>query len=409
VHPGISRLLLCGLGLVGCTGVVSVPFVGDSGGPGGEVRTDGGPLATPDASAPPDAGQNAFADAGGAPVDAGFECPTHPPFDETDATLVQRCTQPVFVAVGGLNRRAVSNDGVSWRVTQLSPAEVAQVDNHDLLVETTVKVRDGLILAAGGNGLFVSDDGGKTFVLSDAPHDGFNLYGPCVDRLGATFSLAATDGTWQSSNGHAWAGSMGDQFLPGTSTFAADGKVTAGFSKHCGGAVRGNGRVVFVNDDLRVRTFDGTTWFETKLGPQSGRAGGVAFGMGRFVAVFETEVGDRIGLRAVSADGLTWAVTTNATPGALSFGAGVDDVTWDGQQFIAVGASQFLSPDGEHWTERSGSRGFSAIAVKDGVWVGVARSGLFRSLDGTTWVETLPANNDVAQDFWVIASGHVLK
>ena len=87
----------------------------------------------------------------------------------------------------------------------------SQLDQPRLVRRDLRQVRDGQITVADGRGVFVSNSGGRQFTSSDAPHDGFDMDGPCGDRLDGLFTMAASDGTWRSADGFTWRGVMGDE------------------------------------------------------------------------------------------------------------------------------------------------------------------------------------------------------
>lgn len=382
---------------------------GDAGGGGGDAGVLPG-----DAEADARAADAATNDA--APV--AIVCPTAPPFDETNQALVEKCTKPVFVAVGDYSRRAVSNDAVTWTTSSIKKADVPAGANVDLIAETTVTVHGGVIVIVGGNGIFSSHDGGATFV--EAPnvnHPGFELYGPGVGFLNGSFWVVADGGTWTSTDGSKWTGWLGDTKLTGHSTTSADGSVVASFNGHGHGVVTGGGKVLFADDATRYRTFDGTSWFESQIGAYAGWISGVTYGNGQFVATGDTccnyappTAGT---LRAVSADGITWRTATNDTPGALQVAA-FGGVVWDGKRFLATAGpwvpEAYSSADGTTWTKETISGAMGTMTIQSGVYSAISHTSVFRSTDGATWTETLKSTGEEADKWFAgIASGRVLK
>ncbi len=395
-----STIALCALSLCACSDV-----------PGSSDQA----VNAPDTGATVDAG---VVDAPG-PDTSPIVCPTAPPFDETNAALVAQCTKPLFVAVGDYTRRAVSNDGITWVDTSTKKADVPQGANPDLLAETTVTIHNGIVVAVGGNGVFYSHDGGKTFL--EAPgisHPGFELYGPGVGFLNGHFWLVTEGGTWTSTDGKAWAGKLGQEQLPGQSTLTMDKNVTASFSGHGHGVIAGGGKIVFTEDSMRYRTFDGTNWFESKVGSYNGFATGIAYGGGRFLMLGSDccamPAPTSKGLRAVSTDGLKWSEITNDTPNVFQV-ADLSAALWDGSRFfVSAGPwaqEAYASPDGVAWTKTPINAAMGTLAAMDNVWAGSSHTSLLRSIDGgATWKETLTSvGEDTDKWFASIAAGRVLR
>jgi hypothetical protein len=345
-------------------------------------------------------------------------CPTAPPFDETDTRLVDACTKPVWVAVGDLSRRAVSYDGSTWTDTSIAEADVPDGANTDLLAETTLAIHNGVIVIVGGNGIFSSADGGKSF--QEAPnikHPGFELYGPGVGFLNGSFWIVADGGTWTSTDGKTWTGWLDQTKLPGQSTLSADGSVVGGFPGHGHGVVSAGGKIIFTDDDTRYRMYDGTSWYESKVGAYSGWASGIAYGNGRYLMIGSTCCNSQpptaMGLRATSTDGKVWSAITNDTAGALQV-SDLNAVLWDGSRFFATAGvwiqEAYASPDGTTWSKASIDSAVGTIARDGNVWVGLAQTNIVRSTDGAAWTKSLTSTGENTQKWFnAIASGRVLK
>jgi hypothetical protein len=155
---------------------------------------------------------------------------------------------------------------------------------------------------------------------------------------------------------------------------------------------------------------DGKTWVDhgANIGQWLGAA---VYGKGQFVAV------GGYGLRAVSADGVTWkdhsidTIASHAADG-LVFG----DVM--GGRYVAVNDSgmRSFSGDGVTWTYAAGATGTmtSHLAFGNGVFLGIGGAAVVTSSDGgATWTDatSLPAAAEGlvfgVSGFTAVGNGHV--
>lgn len=397
----------CGVGSVGDTGPVTADA---SVGPDASTAAaDSGP--SPDSGALVDAGQAMVTDSGR--PDAGPKpCPTAPPFDENDVDLVARCTKPVFVAIGNLNHRAISNDLVTFKETWIPKASLPPDTNFDLYGETSAIVRNGIIIVIGANGVFTSKNGGDTFTeATGIAATGFTLYGSGLGYLNGTFWLVANGGTWSSTDGSKWAGTQGD--VP-----VNDAGLPSSFGGHGHGVASGNGRIIFTNDNARYRMFDGTTWVEARVGDYGGFGTGITFGNGAFVMTGGTCCNipspNEYGLRARSTDGLSWQVITNDTPNAFQV-SDFGGVIWDGARYYATAGpwsrEAYESADGLEWKKTPINTAIGTVAIQGDVWGAIQQVNVVRSTDkGATWTVALPGTGENADNWYNnIVSGRVLK
>lgn len=393
--------------LTGCSGVI---------GSVAESRTDSG-VASIDAGQR-DAGEAAARDAGG-PVDAGPPpCPKAPPFDAKDADLVARCTEPVFVASGGRNRRVVSQDGLTWAETFIPAASISPGENQDLLGEGSVTIGNGIIALVGGNGVFYSKNGGRTFEESNITHQGFDLYGSGMGFLDGTFWLNAYNGTWSSKDGATWVGQTGDSQLVGFSTLTEDGGLPAGWHGHGHGTAAGDHRIVFTNDDARYRMFDGTRWYESRVGNYGGFASGITYGAAGFLMIGTSCCNipepTMYGLRALSRNGIDWVITNNETDGGLRV-SDLGTTIWDGSRYYTPSGPWigdiYTSVNGLDWEQSSNRMNLGGIAIEGGVWVAISHDFIMRSTDrGATWTRVFSSEGENIENwFGSIGAGRVLK
>ena len=343
-------------------------------------------------------GGNSTGGSGGADLGGGdVSCPTKPPFDETDAALVEKCTRPVVVGVGNGLRRVASENGQTWDVDEWFPDGMPDQNENS---HRDVLVANGIVVIAGDGGLLVSLDGGQTYSTQSSER----LHDAGVGFFQGAFWVVSSGGTFSSSDGTNWTTWPGDTPLPGDlpGKFSADSIATTS-SK----LVAMSGR------DNKYRIFDGATWTEYDFGPELGSLARISFGADRFAIVSWACCDESMfaGLRANSSDGVSWNVVTNASPGAPDYRFG--DLIWDGQQFFAT-ASQYdnrgyTSTDGLDWVPRTMTVSLGTITVLDGVYIGSNGATLYRSTDGTTWTMTHTAVGDDNWGFTRLASGRVLQ
>jgi hypothetical protein len=332
-----------------------------------------------------------------ASVDRGG-CPSAPPFDDTDQTIIDQCTVPVAVAVGNALRRAITFDGQTWIDEVYMPS--AGPDQNEFSHRDAVIAR-GLIVIVGDGGISTSFDGGATFSVTQAGrfHDaGITYFQGAIWALTNLGTFASTDGkTWQS-------------WLP---TMSLPGGVSGDFPASSGVAASGSKLVATTWRTNSMRVFDGTTWTHRMLDSSYGSLSKTTFGGGRFLILSDAccDKAMYAGLRATSTDGVAWTLLTNASPGSATYRWG--DVLWDGAQFVAnstqYGKQTFVSKDGLTWDARPTNVGIGPMALLDGVYVGSQDGQLFRSNDAITWTMTHTAIGDKTVGFVHIRSGRVLR
>lgn len=119
-------------------------------------------------------------------------------------------------------------------------------------------------------------------------------------------------------------------------------------------------------------TTPGIAWTTRRMGAPTGA---LAYGAGKYVSAGSD-------IRS-STDLLIWTDRVAI--------ANIDDVAWDGHQFVAVGGpfTVLTSPDGLAWTSRtlpSNMQSLGAVAGSGSKWVAVGDSGaIASSSDGITW------------------------
>jgi hypothetical protein len=329
-------------------------------------------------------------------------CPTSAPFDTEAPGIKEKCTRVVYVAGGYAVRRIVSYDGATWENDVSDPEDGQGQDEHAI---SGIAIGRGVIVATGDGALRVSKDGKNWDVVDSVPGTNFSLHSSKVAFAQDRFYLVGNGGTWTSDDGLNWSGVLGEDKFPGTD-------VTGSFGGHTQGWAYGAGNLVFTNDDARVRVFDGTTWSENKVGNYSGWLDSIAFGNGRFVVTGRSCCGAQPptadGLRAHSADGVTWEdVVTNDTGPQLDFGP----LFFDGSRFLAAGSKDGLtSVDGVTWTPQQFSESISSVAVYEGNYLGSSGHQLYTSKDGISWTKTHDDQSTGSPwEMYVVAVGRILK
>ena len=355
-----------------------------------------------DTSGPAPGPQAAPADAGpqGAQEDAAvlpLPCPTAPPFDDSDATLVARCTRPVFVGAGNALRRAISYDGMTWLHDDAFPDQ-GQDQNENS--HRDVLVRNGIIIIVGDGGILVSKDGGATFVVVNAKR----LHNSSVGFFKGAFWVVSNVGTFTSLDGSKWtdmpegtmvAGGLGAGF--GASSIATSPTKLLAVSA----------------SDSAYRTVDGSTWTEKSFDSQYLALGRVTHGNGRFAMIGNgcCDQSPGSGLRATSVDGASWTLRTNSTPPSTNFRFG--EIIWDGSRYFATGSQYdsrvYTSPDGLTFKAIDIDVGLNSAVFFEGAYVAAGAGTMYRSSDGTTWSATLKPGPSVDFGFARVAAGRVLK
>jgi len=436
-----SGVLVWGFGVVGCLAACSSSGSGNSGsgGPAGsggmgtaggiqQVAAGGGAGGASSAghggTLPATAGQSAgLGGSGGSAISAGggagglagnagtlggagsgaLSCPSAPPFDSSDATLVERCAKIVYASVGDNLRRALSFDGTTWTndVENTDAAQLAAARSGEYQLSSVV-IQNGIILASGDGGVFRSIDGATWTHIENTPTglpSGIALHQTRVGfgRGGAfgmgTFGISGNGGTWTSTDGANWTSwNDGSGKIKGTD-------IDASFSGHGKGTAFGNGKLIFAGDNNVTRVFDGSTWSLGKIDGLSQTVSSLAFGNGVFIGVTDS------GERAVSADGVTWQ---SASDGSFRFGSLF--VELDGKHLHASATQYskqlYTSSDGLNWTATNTDTGFFGIVVNQGLWIGAQQTGVSTSTDGKAF--TLRTKTDEF-GLYAAAVGYVLK
>jgi hypothetical protein len=297
--------------------------------------------------------------------------------------------------------RRVVSDGTS--IAHDVDARKPALDDNFEFATWGVAVAKGVLVAAGDGGLFTSVDAGATWnEVTSVPKEDFALHSSSLGFFKDRFYLIGNGGTWTSTDGLTWSGTLGGDMLPGGPT--------GSFAGHNHAMAYGNGIFVDVNDDARYRLFDGATWTEGKVGDYGGWLSSIAFGNGRFVVVGESCCGipspSLDGLRATSTDGKAWSnIVTNETPGAqpIAFGK----LLFDGTKFVSAGHDTWTSPDGVAWTQAMSNAQINDAALFEGRFVGLSDGGFATSSDGITWAQGPRDTNELGLQ--VLAVGRVLK
>lgn len=173
-------------------------------------------------------------------------------------------------------------------------------------------------------------------------------------------------------------------------------------------AVGDNGIILAMNDATP------NTWMKGNSGT-SGRLTSVAFGLGHFVAVSPDS--SSLWLSQGSGTSMTWNVITAANP----FSA----ITFDGSQFIAVGANGQVatSADGTTWSTGKAwmdsaatipvTKNLVSVGYNNGAYAAISSDGVsLASADGKTWFyrSTLPQTlNSIAPVFTSGQTGFIVS
>ena len=308
-------------------------------------------------------------------------CPTAPPFDEADRTLVERCTQPLVAAVGNGLRRAFSFDGQTWFGDVWFPSAG---DDQNEESHRDVAIGNGLVVMVGDGGIFISRDAGLTFSKKDT---GRSLHSSAVVFFKGAFVIAAYGGVHTSADGVEWKSWKEDDMLPGG--------LRASFGAR-DGATDGK-KVVFVSGGT-YRSYDGETWSQANIA--GGGVDSLTFANGRFAGVGSDS-------SAVSTNGSTWSGDSSGS------GLRFDTIVWNGTKFFASG-SQYdgnaqTSPDGLAWTRHKMNTPIGPVTMLGDVYVGASAGTLYRSADGRSWTAPHKAAGDSNWGFTRLATGPVLK
>jgi hypothetical protein len=345
-----------------------------------------------------------------------------------------------FVAVGNRGAIATSTDGVNW-VEHQSSAPRSELN--------AVAYGNGQFLAVGGVGSILTSTDGTTWIRREA-----NMYGPLKgvtygggQFVAGGFGLGYATGAWKSgffvssADGMNWSepsapysefGTVDTDVSSihvcfGNGTFAATadyfdmsfavystngmtwmyGEETWGHPCLCGpppylypgGVTYGDGLFVAVREESSappqsavLTSADGRGWVTHELGSQDGLVG-VAFGIGRFVAL------GSFGTNLISADGMNWTRVLSGTDASLNA------IAYGGHQFVAVGDAVLTSPDGISWSQRDSTKDFPLqdVAYRAGQFVAVGNSGsILTSADGISWQRRSSGTN---RNLWGVAYG----
>lgn len=160
---------------------------------------------------------------------------------------------------------------------------------------------------------------------------------------------------------------------------------------------------------------DGINWtVHDAVDLTASSAGVVAFGNGLFVA---PSVGGWTRLVTTSPDGINWTAHPSALPPSWPSSGDVQDVTYGGGQFVAIGEGGAIatSPDGISWTARTSgvTTNLVGIAYGNGLYVAVGEwfanptYPVIVSPDGVSWT-AVPAANVFNAKWTSIAFGNGL-
>ncbi len=331
-----------------CTGVVGT---GEPLADAGQVTADAGPSGAIDAGVVTlDAGM-AF-DAGGA-LDAGAPdagrsdgCPTAPPFD-TLAPELQRCLEPLLLAIGNRSRRIVSFDGQTWLADQIDDGNTV---NGQMLDDaaTGAAFGKGYIVAGSDFGIFTSADRGQTWVKAPPPAPqqwGQGIHVSPMAFTGRKFVAYSDTATFTSSDAFVWEKHV-------VTTF--NGSHIAFF----GNAVGANGRIVASGGGsaLNVSDDDGVTWRQIEVG--------ITGGLRSLIYANDTFVGLAKGARLSSKDnGDSWQVAIDdcaANDPVKCVGDGPSELTLrdGGFVFTTSGNAILESNNGVDWAKTGNGYGF---------------------------------------------------
>lgn len=210
------------------------------------------------------------ADAGIRPVPG---CPTAPPFDLASPQL-QKCFEPVLVAIGDRSRRIVSFDAVNWLGDTIDDGNVV---NGQALDDGAAQAAfgKGYIVTASDFGIFTSADRGLTWTKAPPPAAqqwGQGVHVSPVLFNGTLFIVFSDTTSFTSEDAYTWVKhSLSD--------------LAGSHLAFYGRAVGKDGRIVSNGGGSEVNVSDdGVTWrkVDTTL---TGGMPSMAYGNGVFVAV----------------------------------------------------------------------------------------------------------------------------
>jgi hypothetical protein len=368
-------------------------------------------------------GQGASGSGGSGVVDAGpierppadhtpseIVCPTSAPFDDSDPAVVAACTQPVLVAVGQGQRRAISFDGVTWPRDEWFPTTAFTDQNENS--NTDAAIGKGVIVVVGDGGIQTSTNGGDSFTTTKTDRQ----HGACVAYYNGQFVVVSGGATNVSSDGTNWTswgyndkvpGNLSGNFLGSSCTIGPSG---------------GQNVLVVLNGTTGTyRIYDGTTWVERPLPTNYSYYSRLIWGGDRYVVTgsFCCDEKPNAGLRGYSTDLVNWTIIDNSATGAANDVLG-GELGWDSTQFFITGGvwdtDAYTSTDGLVWNQMTlrdvTAKSTAAIgpwAVFNGLYVGAHLSVLYTSPDRQNWTQTYTAVGDKMWGFAKIRVGNVLS
>jgi hypothetical protein len=302
-----------------------------------------------------------------------------------------RVVQPAFRWAATLLFIVSIQTAETFSVRGSEPLDVWKINSSP----TTSNLRsivfaEGQFVAVGENGLITTSPNGTAWTLRKS--------GTTDSLLGIAFGKDRFITVGSPPNGN----------NIGTILVSKDGanwtQLETGITNALISIAYGNNRFVvgsYLNGTAKIYTSeDGEYWkssWERKEGlTDPGWISGIAFGNGRFVAVYPGSQGVNSANVLTSLDGDIWTMQELPT--------GVTKVTFGNGLFVGVGtynemrnkyyishAIAYTSPDGVNWTNSVDAEGpygtsFFDVVYGGGQFVAVGSSATFSSADGTNWV-----------------------
>lgn len=309
----------------------------------------------------------------------------------------------VFVAVGGAQTIAVSQDGAAWNMVTSGNTGRNRSDpwGHQSMHEDYMCVYGddhAFVATTSMSGISLSYDGGVTWAGVDSSNEDVTLTA-VADTTAGLVAVGELGCVQTSNDGVLWqrraTGASGWLWDVASTPFGA--VVVGGFGlvmtssnlttwtviepvtdETLTSVAAGGGHVVSIGDDrVVVMSDDGQVWTAGETGLDID-VDAVAFGAGVFVAVGQN------GAAATSVDGHSWKqVATGVT-------ADLNDIAWVGGRFVVAGGNGTIltSTDGVTWTQqKSGTTAaLFSVASQDGLLVAAGDKGTtVVSSDVTHW------------------------